>query len=633
MSGPWEDFQPQAAAEAGPWTQFAAAPPARAPAYGDIDKMVGAAEGAGSVLSGVVAGPLAGLAGMGAITKNALSNTAIGSAIAKALGITDTDPAEIVRMVQEALTYQPASETGKKVAGAIGYLPEKLAEGANVVGEKVSDAVTANEKSINDIAGEKIGGAAGPALGAAANTLTQAAVPIAAGKGIGAAGGGIAARVRAARETRMAGAGAAETDVATQRIGRAEALPVPLELTKGQATRDFEQQRFERETAKDGKTGEPLRQRFAQQNEEILQNFDTWVDQTGASAPDLRAVGQGVDQALVAKTKAAKAQIKAKYQEAKAAGETSALVPTDEIVSFLEENRPAAVNAPVLTSVEQKLLQLKGAVKDDTGTLTPRAISLNDMEELRKFVGRVSGTTDTNIKFGGDVKRVIDETTEGRGGELYRQARKLRTQYGIEFDDRAVINRLLSKKPGTADRSVAFEDVFKHAILDGSLDDVRHVRRVLQTGDVAGQQAWKELQGATVSYIKEQATKNAARDVRGNEIVSAAGLDKAIVNLDRDGKLDFVFGKQGAQQLRDINDLAKDVFTSPPGAINASGTSAVLLEALSNFMVGKIPTGAAKAIGAAKKALQNRKTTRRINESLDYAKRRDELLQSLEENQ
>jgi hypothetical protein len=106
--------------------------------------------------------------------------------------------------------------------------------------------------------------------------------------------------------------------------------------------------------------------------------------------------------------------------------------------------------------------------------------------------------------------------------------------------------------------------------------------------------------------------------VRGNKIVSPAALDKAIVNLDRDGKLDFVFGKQGAQQLRDINDIAKDVYTSPPGAINTSNTGSVMLEALGEIATGRLSTGTAKALAQAKNFMKNRATRRRVGEALDF---------------
>ncbi len=416
--------------------------------------------------------------------------------------------------------------------------------------------------------------------------------------------------------TGMAGIGSAETDAAKMRRERAASLPVPLNLSKGQAERGFEQQRFERETAKQGKVGEPLRQHYAEQNSRILQNFDSWVDQVGAESPNLRATGQAVDKALVDKSKKAKSRINDAYEKARTAGELEAPVATDALVEYLEKNRPAAVNAPVLTTIEQKLLQLGGATRDAKGALTPGRIPLNDFEEIRKLIGQVSDSTPTNAHFGREAKGVIDAATEGAGGKLYKEARKLRYEYGKEFEQHGAIDKLLSTKTGTTDRKVAFEDVFSHSILSGSYDDLAALRRTLQTGGDAGQQAWKELQGETLKYLKQEATKGISTDIKGNPIVSAAGLDRAIKNLDREGKLDLLYGKKGAQQLRDVNDIAKDVFTSPPGAVNTSGTGAVVLEALSNMVVGKLPTALGKGLSAAKGYFDERKTRKRVKDSI-----------------
>jgi hypothetical protein len=67
-----------------------------------------------------------------------------------------------------------------------------------------------------------------------------------------------------------------------------------------------------------------------------------------------------------------------------------------------------------------------------------------------------------------------------------------------------------------------------------------------------------------------------APDQFGNRLVSPGQLERAITQLDRSGKLDYVFGKQGAEKLRVINDVAKDVLTVPPGSVNMSNTATVL---------------------------------------------------------
>lgn len=406
----------------------------------------------------------------------------------------------------------------------------------------------------------------------------------------------------------LSGVGAAAAIPATIRGERAAQLPVPIDLTKGQLTRDFAQQQFEREAAKNAAIGAPLRERFAQQNQQILQNFDAWLDQTGAEAGSLRATGEAVTQAITNKSQMAKQHIRNAYEKARESGAMAERVDVSPLKGYLEEHQAEAINAPLLTSVEKRLEQI-GA----KGTA-----SINDLEEVRKMVGRLSGKDATNALFGREVKGVIDSMTEDKGGDLYKQARKLRFQYGKEFEDHAVIDRLLSNKPGTQDRAVAYEDVFKHSILSGSLDDVKTISKTLQTAGTEGEQAWRELQGETIQHIKDEITKNVQTDQTGTRVISPARLDRIVTELDKDGKLDFIFGKQGAQQIRDVNGIAQDAFTAPPGAVNSSNTASALINALD--MVAKRTTGIpflGSATGYISGEMKNAKARQRVSDALN----------------
>lgn len=370
----------------------------------------------------------------------------------------------------------------------------------------------------------------------------------------------------------LSGVGAAETPAAAQRRAQASGLDVPLSLTKGQAERTLGQQRFERETAgKQEEIGKPIRQLFAEQTQKVLQNFDAWVDQVGAKAPDLRSTGKAVDKALAQRVASAKTKINNAYEAAKAAGEMEAPVQVTPLVDYLKKHEPEAINAPVLTSVASKLQQL--AAGDGR-------LSINGLEEIRKMVNRIAEPGTPNSVFGKEVKGIIDQITEGAGGEKYQAARKLRREFAKEFEDHGVVSKMLSTKPGTADRSVAFEDVFKHSILNGSTDDVKIMRNTLQRGGTEGAQAWKELQGATINHLKDLATKSVERDEFGNTVISPAAFHKAMTVLDREGKLDAIFGKQGAQKIRDLDQVVIDAFTAPGGAVNRSNTSSAMLSAI-----------------------------------------------------
>jgi hypothetical protein len=248
-------------------------------------------------------------------------------------------------------------------------------------------------------------------------------------------------------------------------------------------------------------------------------------------------------------------------------------------------------------------------------------VTLNLAEQFRQAINRNTDYELTNIRQATILKGLIDEATAGKGGDLYRAARSARMRFAQKYEDRSVIARLLNNKKGMADRQVALEDVHKHAILDGSLDDVRTVRRVLQTGGTEGQQAWRELQGATLRHIRDEATKSVATDARGNRVISPAALDKTIRGLDVDGKLDFIFGKKGAQQLRDMRELAQLAKTAPPeAAINYANTAATLLFAAADVAVSGIsgiPAPIATVTRLGVKHIKDAGLRKRINEALN----------------
>lgn len=546
------------------------------------DTIAGGMETAGSMATAIPAGVAGNIAG--------LLHTMTGGKFGTAEGT--REGAQRAGEVSESLTYAPRGPAGQRTLKRVGDLVQE----SGVAGLNPSVPIRALPPAAG---GTKVRDIIGRGADRVGDLLEETADMPAGGK-----------------QPAMAGVGSAETDVARQRRERAGGLPVPVTLTKGQAERDFEQQRFERETAKDPKAGKPLRERFAEQNEQILQNFDSWIDQTGAEAPDLRATGKVVDQALVEKANRAKKEVDKAYNAARESGETSRMVPTDELVAWIEKSRSAAKNAPVISAIEDELVRLQGATRGADGKLKAGNMTINDLEEVRKMVGRLADPGTPNLPYGIDAKKLIDAATEGRGGKLYQQARKLRSDYAREFEDHGVVAKLLRAKPGTADRAVAYEDVFAHSILTGSLDDVRTLARTLKGAGPQGERAWRELQGATIGHIRDEITKNVATDERGNRIVSASKLDKLIADLDRDGKLDYIFGKRNAEQLRDINDLAKDVYTAPPGAVNSSGTASVMLQALGEIATGHLSIGTAKALAVAKKAFEGRKTRKRVREAL-----------------
>lgn len=413
----------------------------------------------------------------------------------------------------------------------------------------------------------------------------------------------------------LSGVGAAEVPVVNQRVELARNLRVPVDLRKGQATRELGQQQFEAEMAKTypKDVGRPIIESNLNQNERILQNFDAYIDATGAQKAgefNLREVGKVVDSALVNQANKAKKQIGDAYKLAREAGEDAELVDVRGVQSYLNGLEAESINAPIIKSAKMKLDNLaKGG-----------QISLNELEEVRKMVNSLSGDTPSNMAFGKQIKDQIDLTTVGKGGELYQKARKLRENYAREFENVGYVDKLLSKKAGSSDRAVALEDVFDHSIMKGSLDDVRSIGRTLKKAGPEGEQAWRELQGQTIEQMKAAVTKNIQRDQNGNPIVSPKQFDTFVKNLDADGKLDYIFGKKGAQEIRDLRDTAITVY-SPVAGINQSNTASALTQALDRIRgsaLSKLPMGVGSLYEVGAEMATKKKLGKQVQEAVDF---------------
>lgn len=511
----------------------------------------------------------------------------------------------------QALTYAPRGQAGQEMTQAAGEALAPLAAVAPMTAEL--GAIAQGARAAAPVARAAAGEVAAP-IQHGAQQITQAIRPASADIQSGAAG---------ARS-----GGAAAVEAGTLRQAKAEELPVPIKLTEGQKTRDFGQQRFERETAKEPELGEPIRQRFAEQNMKLQQNFDAFIDSTGAEAGDLRAVGQSVDKALRSRAAADKTKIRTLYKEAEKTGEMESPVTLDALVKHIDESGPEAEVANVLKAAKAKAIQLGVATENENGQLIPQPVSLKNAELFRRSINGATNAEPTNIRQASIMKGLVDEATEGAGGEAYRKARAARSKFAKDYENVSLVKNLIGQKRGSNDRAIALEDVLRRSVIEPStsLDDVRQIRRLLQTEGPSGQQAWKELQGATLNYIKDEALKNVARDQQGNAIISPAQLDRAIQKLDKNGKLDFVFGKKGAEMLRTVNDVAKDVLVAPPGAVNTSNTASVLAGLMDVAISGAsgIPAPIMTSLRLATKSIKDRKTRARVRKALGVTKKEDE---------
>ncbi|CAB4160836.1 hypothetical protein UFOVP764_18 [uncultured Caudovirales phage] len=376
----------------------------------------------------------------------------------------------------------------------------------------------------------------------------------------------------------MSGMGAANTAEELLRAERLQRLNIPSTL--GERTKNLPQQQFEADVQRgvvagipdEAKTAvsEQMRSFKENQRRSIVNNFERMTDEVGAQVVEPRQVGRVVDQALNEQYSKKYDAYKALYKQADEAGETLQPVAYQPLLDFINTKTPTARKTldPILDSVAEAL-----AMNDPskTGQITVRAL-----EDIYQQIGKVK--TSANA---GQLKSIITEIGDGVGGELYQAARQARRQLAREFEDVSRVDKLLGTKAGYVDRRVALDDVFKHVVLDGSLEEMRTVTSLLKKGGPTGRQAYAELQGQTLQHMKELLTKGDGMSFRN--------LNNLVTQLDSEGKLTYMFGKTGRDQILDLRDAIKDVIVKQPGAVNYSNTSGAVLRGLEALQSLRVP--------------------------------------------
>ncbi len=615
-------------AEGKPFAQPAAPEPAQP---GLVDRaageVAGAAETVGTLATGAVAAPLAGLGG-------GLYETAR-QILAGEFNPNDTSSVdEFADRAATEATYVPRTQAGQRNVAAIGAaiepvaadLPALNAAGGelNAIGQAARNATQATR-------------AAAEATGAPAAVARAAARTGEAARTAGAKVADVASDAAAAVRDRLPGrappvgesggfgprsAGSAEVPVEDLRVAKAGELPVPIKYTKAQRTRTFEDQRLERETlAKNPEIGEPIREHYREQHEQLAANVDSLIHSSGATKTDsLRGIGEAVVTPIVGKLEARKAKVRVKYAEAEKAGELEGPVELAGLVDYLNNNK--TLSASVLNDVRGKIVEAGGATRGEDGKLVPKTITLKQGEELRQFIGEATGSDRKEIRQATRLKKAYDADTEGAGGQLYKAARAEHARLQRDFENASAVSRLLKNKRNTGDRQVAFEDVLNRTVIDDStsLDQLKTVTRVLKQSGPEGRQGLKELRGGTLQWVIDQATESVASNqaVTGGRTLSPTKLHKAISKLDKSGKLEHLFGKKEAETLRILDEVAQDVLTAPPGTVNHSGTASAIAALLDISLAAGtgIPVPVATGLKLLSKQVRNAKLRAKVQEHL-----------------
>jgi len=471
--------------------------------------------------------------------------------------------------------YQPRTETGPEIVGAIGkFLGSIPPTPLTSAGTALSTLTPAAVNQLSPIVRQAVA----PTRNVLASAMTR-------------------------QQPTMQGMGAASTAEDLMREERLQRLNLPA--TAGERTKNLAQQQFEADIERGAISGvsEAKKQQLIEQmgsfrekqKQAISQKLESMTSQTGAEVADptqMRQVGKLVDKALVDAYEKKFAAYKKAYADADTSGETLQEVPYQEIIDFINQKTPTMRQKidPILDSVAESL-----KMNDPTGKGT---ISIRALEDVYQEAGKVKGSP--NAK---QLKQLIDQATEGAGGDLYRAARAQRKQLAKEFENVSRVDKLLGTKAGYVDRQVAYEDIFKNVVLDGSLEEMRTVTSLLKKAGPEGRQAYAELQGQTIQHLKDLLTKG--------DQMSFKNFNTAVKALDYDDKLVYMFGKRGRDEIVDLRDALKDILVKQPGAVNYPNTGGAVMRGLEGLEAIRLPL--------AKQAAQferGRQTTKRLEEAL-----------------
>jgi hypothetical protein len=473
----------------------------------------------------------------------------------------------------------------------------------------IADAVAGFEQDARVL--EPLAMMAGSPLAPAARSLAiSQGAPVAAREALRQTGQAVTAPQRAAAEgyrrltsppANNRSMGAAETDKARERLTTAQGLPVPFEgdsgLTRGQATRDAQQLKFETEAARDGSPD--MQDRRRNQQAVAGQNFDRMEEDIDAPAfGSLEEQGQAVRNSLLEYKASRKREMDGAYQEARDAGEMSALVDPAVLAEaglteiFQTSWIRRGIN-PMNEPVYQEAKRLN--IIDDQGRL--KATSADMLETFRQFVNDAYDVTIP--KEARQRRQFINAIDKGMdsvdSGPAYRNARSIASNYYDEFDSSPLARDLDGSQRRSNTPKVADENISKK-IAGSSNTQIRQIKDTLNATP-EGQATWRSVQTEFLRDIRNSAFGTQTSDLSGTPLLTAGKFKNKVADLDRSGRLETILGPQQAQYIRDLVEVTDMVATMPPQAVNP-GTAAELMRRLKGLVPAKAVGGAGLAEAA-----------------------------------
>lgn len=342
-----------------------------------------------------------------------------------------------------------------------------------------------------------------------------------------------------------------------------------IQPTVGQVTRAPTQFARERNLRGVEGAGEPLAQRFADQDNALLRALSGRAGtQTTDRADD---AGNALMTALRAADEPAEAAVRAGYRAARESSGKAADVPMTGLAQDAQrivENYGDRVPSAVVSKLKAF------GILDNDGTQR-RIFDFEAADGLLKQINSLVGSDKaTNSALGelrAAVKRAITEQPAGVA-DPYAGARSLAAS---RF-------KLLDETPGlrAALEGDTPDNFVRKFLIGGDSRSVNNLMKVLS----GNEEALTVARGQVAAYLRDKAFgANAA----GDKGFSQEAYNRALKSIGQN-KLMAIFGQQGADELAAIGRVGAYIHSQPSGAaVNNSNTASALMNLLG--IVGKFP--------------------------------------------
>lgn len=433
-------------------------------------------------------------------------------------------------------------------------------------------------------------------------------------------------------------------------------LPEPIKATAGTLNRDFIQQEKEGLLA----TGSPMfggevRKTLESYAPQLAKNLEIIRAKTGGADVSKGQIGKGVQSFTNQAEQKSAAAYKALYDEAeRAVGDTPVLIGSqkagrvagskiDPLTNTLLDKPTEALAASHNNAIDwlvahqgeegvnQLLTKAKnlGAIVETTGKngekiLQSAPIPLSKLKDLRSYASRMQKNMDQSAFTGGEYKKIVDSVIEEHGGDLYQKAAQARRAHALQYESgpRVISDMLVGKARSETDKALNFDSVVDNVVLSGSrgADDIKKLYSFMVKDPatrIEGLQQIKNIRGATLDHIYEQATAGQAK-------FSPAALNKAIKGIGGIEKLEQILGKKGAAELKNFQQAA-DILMNKEKSLLPNSATAGRLAMMAEGVFGRLknmPAGVGTAATVVQKGMQtlgNASTARNAMRPVDEA--------------